>query len=266
MSFPFVVIQHWIPAPSRRRRGLAVAPRVQFLVAHDTGNPGSSAMANARYYASTADKESVSAHLFIDDKQIVESVPALTTTRVEKAWHVRYGVPTDDHLFGVDANDAAIGIEYCYGGAIDADEAYKRYVWVLAHLCQTHALSPQLHIAGHFILDPERKTDPVTGLAHSRRTYEQLLRDVVAEHARLTGGPVQIGTEHQVQIRLRTQVRLNLRLGGPSRLSPTTETVPANTLLVAIGRRDDGEPINGNPRWYRTASNLWFWSGGAVQA
>jgi hypothetical protein len=37
------------------------------------------------------------------------------------------------------------------------------------------------------MLDPHRKTDPTTGLAYSRRTYEQLLRDIVLEYKECSG-------------------------------------------------------------------------------
>ena len=159
--------------------------KVRFLVAHDTGNPGSTAAENVAWYIRTRNEQSASAHLFVDDKEIIECVPAMTSP--EKAWHVLYGVRKDNDLYGVNANDAAIGVEYCYGGRIDSDLAYEKYVWMLARLCQLYLLNPAKDIVGHYFLDPNRKTDPVTGLARSRRTYEQLIRDVVSEYASLTG-------------------------------------------------------------------------------
>ena len=45
----------------------------------------------------------LSAHTFIDDKTILEIIPIN-----EVAYHVRYGVPTDNDLYGYDANKAAI--------------------------------------------------------------------------------------------------------------------------------------------------------------
>ncbi|MNX76138.1 N-acetylmuramoyl-L-alanine amidase [compost metagenome] len=85
-------------------------------------------------------------------------------------------------MFGCNANDAAIGVEYCYGSNIDSNEAYKRYIWVMAYICYKFGLDPNKSIVGHCILDPERKTDPRTGLADSKRTYEQMLKDVVTEY------------------------------------------------------------------------------------
>jgi len=75
-----------------------------------------------------------SAHIFVDDKEILECFPAITGPP-EKAWHVVYNVTTNNQMFGFDTINAALGVEYCYGNNIQSDEAYKRYVWVLAFLC-----------------------------------------------------------------------------------------------------------------------------------
>ena len=128
----FTVNSNLIPKPSKRRSGQMIG-RVRFLVAHDTGNKNSTASQNVRYYINSRNDISASAHLFVDDKEIIECVPALTGTP-EKAWHVLYTVPKDNELYGVNANDAAIGVEYCYGDTIDADKAYAKYIWVLAKL------------------------------------------------------------------------------------------------------------------------------------
>ena len=85
-------------------------------------------------------------------------------------------------MFGCDANDATIGVEYCYGSNINSNEAYKRYIWVMAYICYKFNLDPKKSIVGHFILDPGRKSDPRSGLLDSQRTYEQMLKDVVTEY------------------------------------------------------------------------------------
>ena len=43
-----------------------------------------------------------------------------------KGLHVLYKKPKDNELFGANANDAGIGVEYCYGGNIDANKAYAK--------------------------------------------------------------------------------------------------------------------------------------------
>jgi hypothetical protein len=244
-----------------------MSPGVRFLVAHDTGNPGSTASGNVRYYERSRDEMSASAHLFVDDHEIIECIPALEGPP-EKAWHVLYSVPTDDQLFGHNANDAAIAVEYCYGGRIDPDEAYRKYVWVLAYACHRFGLDPARSVVGHFFLDPRRKTDPVTGLAYSRRTYEQLLRDVVGEyHACLAASQPRVAevarwAEDRGTVRVVT--RLNLRRGEPHTRALIAQTVSAGTSLPYLGYTEEGESVNGNSKWFRTESGDWFWSGGTV--
>jgi N-acetylmuramoyl-L-alanine amidase len=260
----FTITPQYLTKPSRRRSGLAMSPGVRFLVAHDTGNAGSTARQNVAYYESSRDKLSASAHLFVDDQAILECIPALTGPP-EKAWHVRYDSAADDQLFGFNANDAAIGVEYCFGGTIDADRAYARYVWVMAYACHTFGLDPARAIVGHFFLDPKRRTDPMTGLAHSRRTYEQLLRDVVTEHHAGLGQPVPPAAAAPAVPAagtVRTTVRLNLR-EAPSTTAPIHETIPKGTVLQYQATAQ-GEPVNGNPLWLDDGNRHYFWSGGVT--
>ena len=255
----------YLTKPSKRRSGLAISPGVKFLVAHDTGNPGSTANGNVRYYENSKDVMSASAHIFVDDKEIIECIPALVVSAPEKAWHVLYNLPTDDQLFGCNANDAAIGFEYCYGGSIDADEAYRKYVWVMAYACHKYSLDPKRSIVGHFFLDPQRKTDPVTGLASSRRTYEQLLRDVVTEFEVCSGLEV-AGTVNTIPQSgtVNVAAKLNIRKGAPNTRAPIHQVVQRGTRLTYAGLVQDGEPVNGNPLWYDDGNGNYFWSGGVT--
>jgi len=264
----YQINRRYLTKPSKRRSGYSMSPGVRFIVAHDTGNPGSTASGNVNWYENTRDQYSASAHLFVDDRQILECVPAFTTDRPEKAWHVLYNVPTDDQLFGYDANDAAIGVEYCFRGRIDDDEAYRKYVWIMAYACHRFELDPRKSIVGHFFLDPNRRTDPVTGLAHSRRTYDQLLKDVAAEFEECTTG-VTSGLPRGALLletsgEATTTVRLNIRKGSPNTRAPIHETVPRGTTLPYVGIVEKGQPVNGNPIWYADANGNFFWSGGVT--
>lgn len=260
----YTITTKYLPKPSRRRSGLPIG-KVRFLVAHDTGNPGSSASGNVNYYINSAKTESASAHIFVDDKQIIECIPALTAPP-EKAWHVLYGKPKDNQLYGANANDAAIGVEYCYGRGIDSDKAYDKYVWVLAKLCYAFKLDPSKDIAGHFFLDPERKTDPVTGLAHSRRTYDQLLKDVVDEYnecaSEITIREKPFAIVQESGKRMVT-TRLNLR-AAPNTRKTALEVIPPGTELEYGAKTLEGQPVNNNATWYRTSEGYWFWDGGTI--
>jgi hypothetical protein len=261
MKYP-IVTKHLTPK-TKRRPGLPMQD-VVFIVAHDTGNPGSTARGNVNYYERSNNEMSASAHLFVDDKEIIECIPVLTATP-EKAWHVHYNVDGDNKLYGVNANDAAIGVEYCFGGNIDADEAYKRYIWTIAYACHKFGLVAPQCIVGHFFLDPKRKTDPVTGLAQSRRTYEQLLRDIEREFKECSGldSIDDFSGEKKTGV-VRAAVKLNIREGAPSTKAKVAQVVPAGTPLKYDAVVRNGESVNGNSVWYKVPEQeQFFWSGGA---
>lgn len=169
----------------RRRAGIKM-PRVKFIVAHDTGNCDSTAKNNVKYYKNSYNQQSSSAHLFVDDKDIIECIPALLGTP-EKAWHVLYNKPLDNKLFGGDANDIAIGVEMCFGRTkVNTLESYKRYVWVLAYICYKFNINPKTNIVGHSKLDPGRKVDPENALKYIGKNFPNLIADVVKELAECT--------------------------------------------------------------------------------
>lgn len=268
----YTITPQYLSKPSKRRSGLLISPGVKFVVAHDTGNPRSTATGNVSYYERSRDDESASAHIFVDDKQIIECIPALTAPP-EKAWHVLYRVDTDNRMYGYNANDAAIGVEYCYGDNIDADEAYRKYVWTIAFICHTFDLDPLTSVVGHAFLDPTRKTDPGSGLGYSRRSYEQLLRDVPTEYQACLAAsdvaaavipaapePTRVNQTGAVQV----AARLNVRNGRPSRMSDVAQVVIPGTQLSYIGWVTDGEPVNGNAKWFFDANGNYFWSGATV--
>lgn len=260
----FQVIPDFLPALTKRRPGVSVSPSVRFIVAHDTGNPQATARANVRFYQRTSNELFASAHIFVDDRDIIECIPALMAAP-EKAWHVRANVPMDNQLFGVNANDAAIGVEYCFGSNIDADAAYARYVWVIALLCHRFEVNPHGGVVGHFFLDPDRRTDPMTGLAASRRTYDQLLLDIVTEFKICSGitpsPPAVLPNDGPGTIRLR--VNANVRSGRPSRIAPVARIVAAGSSLNVVGLVT-GETVSGNDQWYSLPANEFLWSGTAL--
>ncbi|MCK6076944.1 peptidoglycan recognition protein family protein [Paenibacillus silvae] len=175
----YSIVQRYIPVNTKRRSGLKNRG-IEFIVAHDTGNDGSTVAGNVNYYTNSANVESASAHTFIDDEVIVECVPL-----TEKAWHVLYNVTTDNDLYGFDSNDHAIGVELCYSnkkGSINNQEAYKRYVWYMAYLCNKYGLNPLARISGHNELDPTRKSDPYkNALKIMGISKTQFLNDVATE-------------------------------------------------------------------------------------
>ena len=176
------ITQKLIPKPSKRRSGDKLKG-VKFIVAHDTGNDNSTAMQNVNYFINSANEMSASAHTFIDDKDIIECVPL-----DEKAWHVRYITTTDNAMFGVDANDYAIGVELCYFSK-DKErslKAYNNYVEYIAEKTITYNLNPKNKIVGHYTLDPGGKTDPINAFKTFNKTWEDFIKDLSEARIRLS--------------------------------------------------------------------------------
>ncbi|MCW3082729.1 MAG: N-acetylmuramyl-L-alanine amidase, negative regulator of AmpC, AmpD [Bacteroidetes bacterium] len=58
--------------------------------------------------------------------------------------------------------------------------------------------------------------------------------------------------------------RLNIR-SDAKRVEPPIAVVEAGTELTYYGYTEEGEPIDGNSKWYFTKKGTWFWSGGVAQ-
>lgn len=237
MKYP--ITARYLPIRTKRRSGQRITgPR--FIVAHDTGNAGSTAANNVSYYTNSANTMSASAHTFIDHQMIIECIPL-----TEKAWHVMYNLKKDNQLYGIDANDAAIGVELCYGGAINNLEAYKRFVWYLAYLCYRFNLDPMKHIVGHYLLDPARRTDPKNALKHIGKNMNSLLVDVRKEYAECTAklatGAVTVAS-----------IMEDLK-GGNELYKPTSAAVKDATAIVL--RRLEEKPVKPLDKQWRQKLN-----------
>jgi N-acetylmuramoyl-L-alanine amidase len=254
----FVIQTNYLAPNTKRRSGLLITPNVRFIVAHDTGNPESTAIGNVKYYERSRNEISASAHLFVDHTQIIECIPALTGSP-EKAWHVLYSRKEDNILYGHNSNDAAIGVEYCFGKSINADEAYRRYVWVIAFACWKFKLDPRVSVIGHHILDPHRKIDPVNGLSKSRRSYTQMLKDVVDIYIQ-GGGKLPPQNAFSFPIQFIAQGLLNIRSGEPYRRARVIRQVAQGTSLLVQGIIE-GENVNGINKWCDLGNNEFCWSG-----
>lgn len=168
-------------APTSGTRLVTGSPA--FFVAHDTGNPGTSADNHWTYFQRQTER-TASAQVFIDDQRILEIIPTGTgADPAEQAYHVIRSVKKDNELYGYDANHAALGIELCYSGSIVFAAAYQRLVWYLALCCSKWGKTPSTHIVSHRQLDPARKRDIDQALEANGKTLGDLIRDVTVEMA-----------------------------------------------------------------------------------
>lgn len=168
----------YIQSGTKRRSGIKMTS-VEFITAHDTGNENSTAQGNVTYFKNSANLMQASAHIFVDDKEAIECIPAFAN--VEKAWDVRYDTPIDNVMFGDDANDIAIGIECCYfpNDIPRTMKAYHNFLWVIGEVYHYHKMNGlSKDVVGHFILDPQRKIDPMSMLNVIGKSYAQFLADL----------------------------------------------------------------------------------------
>lgn len=168
--------QKYLPIPSERRSGIAIQ-KITYIVCHDTGNDGATAIQNVNYYIKSANDIQASAHAFVDDLGVIECIP-----NHEKSWHVRYNAGIAPNLIGNFANDHSIGIELCYStrGNFDSLRAYQNYVTYIAGLMKTYNLKSS-DLYQHAQLDPTRRTDPINAFSKINKTWDNFLQDIEVE-------------------------------------------------------------------------------------
>ena len=67
-------------------------------------------------------------------------------------------------------------VELCYGGDVNFWEAYNRFTWYHAYLCQNFGLNPKKDIVSHKTLDPARKIDPENVLGNKVLNFSSFSR------------------------------------------------------------------------------------------
>jgi N-acetylmuramoyl-L-alanine amidase CwlA len=102
----------YVPCNAANHGGRRDKSAIKYLVYHYTGNDGDTAMANAKYYAEA--KVEASAHYFVDDTSVVQSVGDLTV-----AWAVggKKWADCDETgggtMHGIVTNTNSLSIEMC---------------------------------------------------------------------------------------------------------------------------------------------------------
>jgi hypothetical protein len=174
----YPVVRQWIPKAKSKKEG-ALPPRpgklldkVTGIVVGDTGWPGRTAADAA------TDLGQSYGHFLIDDKNIIECVPALTSSVgiVEQALFIKTRAPggTDD------LHETVVAINLCFGGPIVGADAYTRCVNLTACLCDRFRLDPAKDVKRAGDLDPARN-DPDQALRVAGSDFEKLTAAVAAK-------------------------------------------------------------------------------------
>ena len=148
----------WLPIGTRRSGQKLTSGKPIFAVAHDTGNPNTTAQDNVNYYKNSYNIDwslVASAHIFVDDKECIVCIPV-----TEKAWHVLYNTPIDNNWYNADANDAAFGIEGSYfDDKARSKKSLDNMARVMAYLCNYWKIDYKTEVPGHQDIQSD-KVDP----------------------------------------------------------------------------------------------------------
>ena len=119
-----------------KRRGMV---KPTFIVVHDTGNANAGADALAHYRYFNAGNRKASAHYFVDDKRIVETVETSNAS-----WHCGDG----QGRFGI-TNSNSIGVEICVNSDGDYDKVLENARIVIRFLMDFYNI-PVARVVRHF--------------------------------------------------------------------------------------------------------------------
>lgn len=154
-----------LPVGTRRSGQKLTSGTPAFAVAHDTGNPNTTAQDNINYYKNSYNIDwalVASAHIFVDDKEAIICIPV-----TEKAWHVIYNATTDNDWYGADANDVAFGVEGSYfTDKARSKKSLDNLARVMAYLCNYWKIDYKTEMPGHQDIQAG-KVDPGNLLEHA---------------------------------------------------------------------------------------------------
>lgn len=102
---------------------------IKFIVIHDTANAGKGADAMAHYRYLQHTSRSGSAHYYVDDKEIVQTIDdSVVAWAVGDKW-ARKNATRDDVT-----NYNSVNVELCINEGIDKAKAYQNLIWLTRYL------------------------------------------------------------------------------------------------------------------------------------
>lgn len=121
--------------------------KIKYIVIHDTGNPKKGAGAINHYLYFNGGDRNASAHYFVDDKEIIQTVEDTSA-----AWHCGDGKGN----YGI-ANRNSIGVEICINEDSRFDIAKENTIYLVRSLMEKHGIK-KVNVVRHF--DASRKICP----------------------------------------------------------------------------------------------------------
>lgn len=123
--------------------------RIEYIVIHDTGNTSKGAGADNHYRYFNGGNRNASAHYFVDDKEIIQTVEDTNAS-----WHCGDG----KGKYGI-TNSNSIGVEICINSDGDYQKAVVNAAELIKHLMEKYNI-PIDKVVRHY--DASRKICPRT--------------------------------------------------------------------------------------------------------
>ncbi len=198
---------------------------VSFVVMHYTGNSKDTAKANANYFKTSG--RSASAHIFVDDDSIYQSVELR-----DKAWHC--GASSYNHASCRNAN--SIGIEMCCtaGNYKISDTTKKNAAYVCAYICNLLGITADqvdTYVLRHYDVTGKNCPAQMAGSSNSEWTsFKSMVKSILGgSSATASSSSSSSGVPYQVKV---TITNLNIRKGAGVGYAKTGKYTGKGTFTI----------------------------------
>ena len=217
--------------------------RIEYLVAHYTGNARDTAWANAHWYHEAVGV-GASAHFFVDETAIYQSVDLK-----DRAGHCG---TTGTYYHSACRNNNSIGIEMCCSGSYKISEKTKRHAaYLFAHLCRMLGISAaqvDTYVVRHYDVTHKLCPAQMAGSGNAEWiAFKQMIRDILttgtidASKAAITSGSTETRTLPALPFRVKiTASALNVRSGPGTTYSRSAVPVGRDEVYTIIDTSPNG--------------------------
>ena len=164
LEFKYMPISNRLQFSSQKRK----LSSIRFIVIHDTGNRSAGADAMAHYRYLNHAKRYGSAHYYVDDKQIIQTIgDSLVAWSVGDMWARRFRTRSDV------TNWNSLNVEMCINRDGDYEKTWENTVELVKNLL---IVFPQCEVVRHF--DATGKPCPGSMRAENWKLWDEFLSDI----------------------------------------------------------------------------------------
>lgn len=160
---------------------------IKFIVIHDTANAGKGADAMAHYRYLQHATRSGSAHYYVDDKEIVQTIDdSVVAWSVGDKW-ARKNRTRDDVT-----NYNSVSVELCINEGIDKAKAYQNLLWLTRYLIQKY----HAEVVRHY--DATGKPCPRSWQANNWTQWWQFKKELISMPSKWAEKDWNWAVEHKI--------------------------------------------------------------------